>query len=175
MHPAPLHPAPMHPALIRAAESSGAGPYTLLLAVFLVLLAMFVLLSTVSHRQQNRVAAALGSLDRSFTAAAPTGTGDRLEGIPDGALRRLAELAGVGSGTLRIGVVEPNRLVVLATGADDLFERDGTAVAVARTALIDRIVEALRDPPPGDSVTCDALVGLGSGPAMADSDGRAAA
>lgn len=137
----------------------------LFLSLSLLLLAFFIVLTTLSTTEETRVRAALDSLSRTFADGhLPRGTPlTAVTGPVIGDSRPFeAELADLVA-TLVPAAVVPQAAVrgesEVLLRADALFEPDGAALRPARLDLLDRLVATLSAAPPGVALTMEFTLG----------------
>lgn len=151
------------------------GALALFLALYLLLLAFFIMLNALSSLESRRADAVMDSLSETFSRAGG------VRGPASGALP-LDDLAGLGRAAetfiavvsdlfqavmpaARIVQVTPGRDVELLVRAEALFEPDAADLRPSRLAMLDSIVAALAVAPPGLRFEMEAI--LQTGPAQA--------
>ena len=137
----------------------------LFLSLSLLLLAFFIVLTTLSSTEEGRVSAALESLSRTFAdGQLPRGTpfsGDT--GAVVGDLRpyeaELADLVATVVPAAEIHQTSADGESEVLFRADALFEPDGAALRPARLELIDRLVATMSSVPSGVALTMEFTLG----------------
>ncbi len=122
-----------------------------LLSLYLLLLAFFILLNSISQREQSRTEAAIGSLDATFASKRPMtfeivpqsqDTGSKAR--PDGFQIRLLQLFQTELPLARYEVVERGSVMRIYVPTDNLFVRDGADLRPSRMSVLDGIAAALQ-------------------------------
>lgn len=133
------------------------GSLNLFLALYLLVLAFFILLVSISTHEPVRSRAVIESVGASFAAAPPDPTPepDGVAAAPEemvAAQRFQTETAGLFAAALqvaRVEIVQPGRLMRVRMPADTLFFADEARLRPAHFELFDRIVASLAARPPG--------------------------
>lgn len=140
----------------------------LVLSLYLLLLAFFVVLNTISNVEITRSTALSGSLNETFSAdGKPADKTVALVSSQGNLLADTAFLSRVGiliRTELAFATVEdvlPGRLMAVTMSADDLFIPGREAVNPLHRPVIDRVAKALINPSPGVRYDVDILVGHG--------------
>lgn len=150
-----------------------------MLSVYLLMLAFFVVLTSISHVEEARTRAVSGSLNETFA----------VDGRPDSrtvlftssaghAPRDAALLSRIGGmirtelSVARIREIEPGRIMAVTLPAESIFVPGRKAIDPLRRPLIERVAQSLADPQPGVRYDVDILVG--TGPAEELAVGRSA-
>lgn len=138
------------------ASSRGGSGLTAFLALFLLVLAFFILLVSISTIEEVRSRAVMDSLSSTFATVLPPSTEltafTAQEGQVVAGEQFQVELAGVFATAMqvaRVEVVQPGRLMRVAMPARTLFMDDAATIRPAREAVLDRIVATLSGSPPG--------------------------
>ncbi|MBF0335605.1 MAG: hypothetical protein HQL40_18495 [Alphaproteobacteria bacterium] len=148
-----------------APRQQAGGSLHLLLSVYLLLLAFFVLLNSMSSIERDRSKAALDSVSDRFAAAPPPAEAP-LVMHPDeiAAAQRLHDVLGqvlrAAVPVARVDVVLPGRLMQATMPALALFQEGAAALRPGRRELVAQLVEALADAPVGLRYECDVLIGV---------------
>jgi hypothetical protein len=138
----------------------------LVLSLYLLLLAFFVVLNTISNVEVSRSMAVTGSLNETFAAdgrpadkssALVSRQGDVLAGAAF--LSRLGNLIKTELDFAQIEDVLPGRLMAVTMSADSLFIPGREAINPLLRPVIDRVAKALINPLPGVRYDVDILVG----------------
>lgn len=143
-----------------------------LLSLFLLLLVFFIVLNAQAERRVARTRAVMNSIGKSFPTftihprlregydpvASRSGTvfaPERVEGIGD--------LFATAVAVSKVTVVTPGQLIEVRLPADALFLHNSPQLRPDRIALIDRIIDSLRRPRPGEHIEVDALLAIDEG------------
>lgn len=136
--------------------SAEGGSLSAFLALFLLVLAFFILLVSISTLEEVRSRAVMDSLSSTFATVLPPTTELTAFAAKEGEViagqQFQAEIAGVFATTMQVAqveVVQPGRLMRVTMPARTLFLDDQAEVRPAREALLDRIVATLSSRPPG--------------------------
>lgn len=134
-------------------SEGGDGPTLLYLGVFILLLAFFILLNSISHFHDDKVGAVIRSVDDAFsTQALLTGSpGDRQQTRREAA-RALADLGDLIRAELPLAKVETGAetgTLHVTLAATSLFTADGGSLRPSQQALLDRMARALEPRPRG--------------------------
>lgn len=141
----------------------------LVLSLYLLLLAFFVVLNTISHVEVARSKAVSGSLNETFAADGKpadkslTLISSQGNVLADAAfLSRLGDLIRTELAFAQVKDVQPGRLMAVTMPADSIFIPGREAINPLRRPIIDRVAKALVDPSPGVRYDVDILVGKGT-------------
>ena len=142
-------------------NEGGDGPTLLYLGVFILLLAFFILLNSVSHFHDGKVDAVIRSVDQTFsTQVLLTGApGDRQQARRAAALA-VQDLGDLIRAELPLAKVEAGTetgTLVVALPAASLFTADGSAIRPGHQALMDRMARVLEPRGQGASVRAEFL------------------
>lgn len=129
----------------------GEGSALLYLGVFILLLAFFILLNSISHFHDEKVGAVMRSVDDAFSPQALlTGSpGDRQQARRESA-RALADLGDLIRAELPLAKVEAGTetgTLYITLPSASLFSGDGLTIRPNRQALMDRLARALEARP----------------------------
>ncbi len=147
-------------------EGHGGGSLALFLGLYLLVLAFFILLVSISTIEDVKSQAAMESLSSSFTTILPPSM--RLTAVSESEGEMLAgqqfqeQVTNIFSTTLqvtKVDVVQPGRLMRVQIGSDILFETDKTEIREANKPLLDRIVASLSGRPPGLRFDMEFVIG----------------
>lgn len=131
------------------------GALTLFLSVYLLVLAFFILLDSMSSFEDVKSKAVMHSLSSTFTDTGTAGPSDPfVSNFGDAQTARefqavIAEVFQAAIPAARARVLEPGRLLQIDALVDELFLPDQPVVRPGQTALLDRIVAAISAPPAG--------------------------
>ncbi|MDA0651893.1 MAG: hypothetical protein O3C49_01285 [Proteobacteria bacterium] len=138
----------------------------LVLSLYLLLLAFFVVLNTISNVDISRTRAVSGSLNETFAAnGRPADKSIKLVSSQGNLLADAAFLSRVGNlirtelAFAHVEDVLPGRLMVVTMSADSLFIPGREAIDPLHRPIIDRVAKALINPSPGVRYDVDILVG----------------
>lgn len=138
----------------------------LVLSLYLLLLAFFVVLNSISNVEVSRLQAVSGSLSETFAnEGKPADRSARLvssEGnlLADaGFMSRIGHLVRTELAFAKVEEVTPGRLMSVTMSADSLFIPGREAINPLHRATIDRVAKALVNPPPGVRYDVDILMG----------------
>jgi hypothetical protein len=142
----------------------------LVLSLYLLLLAFFVVLNTISNVEITRSTAVSGSLNETFAAdgrpaeksvSLVSSQGNLFADAPF--LSRLGKLIRTELAFAEVEEVLPGRLMAVTMSANSLFIPGREAINPLHRKIIDRVANALINPSPGVRYDVDILVGR-SGP-----------
>ncbi len=157
------------------------GSLALFLALYLLLLAFFIMLNALSSLENQRASAVMDSLTTTFRAApapAPASGVVPLDAVPGPGLAAeaftavLRDLFEATIPAARIERLAPGQALTLSLRADTLFESGADRLRPARLALFDAIIAALAQAPAGMRFEMTAL--LYGGTASFDPDAAGA-
>jgi hypothetical protein len=138
----------------------------LVLSLYLLLLAFFVVLNSISNVEVTRLRAVSGSLNETFAAEgrpadkSVTLVSSQGNVLSDRAfLSRLGNLVRTEFAFAKVEDVLPGRLMAVTMSADSLFIPGREAINPLRRPIIDRVAKALINPSPGVRYDVDILVG----------------
>jgi flagellar motor protein MotB len=136
--------------------SGAKGTLGLFLGLYLLVLAFFILLVSISTQQEVKSKAVMDSLSSTFSAVVPTVSGPTIFsgrlGDVVGSVDFQTELAGVFATAIRTGtvkIIQPGRLMRVTIPVDALFVPGTTQVRESQYPLLDRIIASLSGRPPG--------------------------
>lgn len=146
------------PAVAPARQRRGGDPsLSVFLGLYLLVLAFFILLVSLSTIEERKARAVMESLTATFGDARPSGTSVG-PGEGDLALlleRRLAAAFASLVHIARVETVKPGRLVRAELPLAEVFVDEAAALRPALHPLLDRIVAALSSAPAGASVAVE--------------------
>lgn len=143
-------------------KEGGDGATLLYLGVFILLLAFFILLNSISHFHDEKVGAVIRSVDQAFsTQALLSGApGDRQQ-VRREAARAIQDLGDLIRAELPLAKVEAGEqtgTLVVALPAANLFLADGSALRPSHQALIERMARTLEKRRHGVAVRAEFLL-----------------
>lgn len=149
--------------------TDGRASFMATLSLFLLLLAFFVLLSTLSRFEATRTEAVLGSLDATFRAADESGVTRRLDSLA-GAIVGAERLEGVVTDILRTGialgvyeVVRVGSELTAIVSVSEMFEESSADPRPGILDLADALADALAKQPAGLRYEVDVFMHPGEG------------
>ncbi len=142
--------------LQKASEAQGGGSITLFLGLYLLVLAFFILLVTISSLEEVKSRAVMNSLTSTFSTILPP-TSDLTEfASKEGDIlagqvfqSQITELFSTAVQVIKVEIVQPGRLMRAVLPSDSLFFPGTTNVREAQFPLLDRVVATLSGRPPG--------------------------
>lgn len=153
--------------LLPEPEHSG-GPNTpaLFLALFLLVLAFFILLVTISTLEEVKSRSVMDSLTSTFTSIVPPTTDPTKFHSREGEVLNgrqfqdeIRDLFASGLPLSRTEIVHPGRLMRVLVKADRLFLRGQTEIHESQQPFLDRLVAVLSVRPPGLRYDMEFVVG----------------
>jgi flagellar motor protein MotB len=156
----------------QALPSDEGSPYSTILGLYLLILAFFIVLVSLSSIEETKARAVLESLSETFSSADRDPSGSATGEDGGLAARNLVqqEIADTVSALLRIArieIVKPGRLMRVALPASAVFNDHRVAVRASAYPLLDRIIASLSNPPAGVRVDLEfALAESTSEPAL---------
>ena len=138
----------------------------LVLSLYLLLLAFFVVLNSISNIEVSRLQAVSGSLNETFanegrpadkSAQLVSSQGNLL--TDTGFISRVGNLVRTELAFAKVEEISPGRLMAVTMSADSLFLPGREAINPVHRATIDRVAKALISPPPGVRYDVDILMG----------------
>lgn len=151
----------------------GPGTVTLFLALYLLVLAFFILLNSMAAYEEVKSKAVLESLSTTFASqGAATGDDPFLAAAGESAAARefqaqVGRLVQAAIPAARVELLRPGRLMQVEFPADMLFLPDSAALRPGQVPLLDRLVAAMSVPPPGLRYELDFTIGAGPAPQLA--------
>lgn len=137
-----------------------------ILSLYLLLLAFFVVLNSISHVEQARSRAVSGSLNETFAAEGRAAdktvlfTSSEGSAVADAAFtNRIGELIRTELAIAKIEEVQPGRLLSVGLPADSIFMPDRSAIDPLYRPLIERVAKAMAETRPGVRYDVDILLG----------------
>lgn len=129
---------------------------TLFLSLYLLVLAFFILLVSISSTEEVKSKALMESLSSTFSTVLPprmdltafnATTGDFL--AADEFQRQVTGLFSTVIGVVKVDTIQPGRLMRVELEGDGLFELDQAVIREGQSDFMDRLVSALSANPPG--------------------------
>jgi len=139
-----------------SSKAKGGGSITLFLGLYLLILAFFILLVSISRFEEIKSRAVMNSLTSTFSAILPpiydltefaSKEGDILAGQVFQS--EMTELFSTAVQVIKVDIVQPGRLMRVVLPSDSLFFPGTTNVREAQFPLLDRVVATLSGSPPG--------------------------
>ncbi len=147
-------------------QGGGQSAIALFLGLYLLVLAFFILLVSISSREELKSKAVMDSLTSAFAALLPSSTSlsafTSNEGDIVSAQEFQEEMESVFSSTLqvtKVEVLQPGRLMRVAMQTDGLFVTGADAIRDSRFPLLDRLVAAVSTRPKGVKYQIEFIVG----------------
>lgn len=157
---------PLHEEFHDPTEGHGGSSIALFLALYLLVLAFFILLVSISTVEEVKSQAAMDSLSSSFTTILPPSL--QLTAISSSEGEVLAgqqfqeQVTNIFSTTIQVtsvDVIQPGRLMRIQLDSDILFEPEKTEIRESNHPLLDRIVASLSGRPPGFRYDMEFVIG----------------
>ncbi|MDV7339075.1 hypothetical protein RYZ26_05695 [Terasakiella sp. A23] len=129
---------------------------TLFLSLYLLILAFFILLVSISSTEEVKSKALMESLSSTFSSVLPprmdlrdfnATTGEFL--AADEFQRQVTGLFSTVIGVVKVEAIQPGRLMRVELDANGLFELEKAVVREGQAGFVDRLVAALSANPPG--------------------------
>ncbi len=147
-------------------KSGGGGTTPLFLGLFLLILAFFILLVSISTLEKVKSKAVLDSLNSTFSTILPSGSSSSVLDIEEGRIVSgelfQQEITDIFTSTIevaKIEIVHPGRLMRIRIPSDSLFFSGMSKIRDSRFPLLDRIVAALSDRPAGLRYDMEFVIG----------------
>jgi len=137
-------------------KSDAGRTITLFLSLYLLVLAFFILLVSISSTEEVKSKALMESLTSTFSSVLPprmdltafnATTGDFL--AADEFQRQVTGLFSTVVGVVKVEAIQPGRLMRVELDGDSLFELDKDVIREGQYGFMDRLVAALSANPPG--------------------------
>ena len=150
----------------QSAQGSGASSITLFLGLYLLVLAFFILLVSISTVEKVKSEAVMDSLSSTFSSILPpsadvtaftTKRGDVIAG--EEYQNELSTIFTTAIEAAKVDVVQPGRLMRVVLPSDSLFHSGQARIRSAHLPMFDRIVATLGAPPPGMRHDMDFVIG----------------
>ena len=137
-------------------EGHGGGSIALFLGLYLLILAFFIMLVSMSTVEKAKSKAAMESLSATFTSILPPSLNltalTRSEGDALAGQQFQQQITNIFSTTLQVSkveVIQPGRLMRVQLKADVMFKPGSDEIRNSSYALMDRIVASVSGRPPG--------------------------
>ena len=151
-------------------KGHGDNTLALFLGLYLLVLAFFILLVSISSIEKVKSNAVMDSLTSTFKTLIPPSTAltafQSKEGDIIAGQQFQEEVTGIFATTLqvaRVEIVQPGRLMRVKMPADTLFYENKATIREAHFAMVDRLVAALSGRPPGQRYDMEFLLGTPDG------------
>ncbi len=142
----------------------------LFLGLYLLVLAFFILLVTISTREEVKANAVMDSLSATFSTILPITTSPaaftaREDSIQAGQefQERVTRLFATTLQVAKVESVQPGRLMRVLLPSDSLFFPGRTRIRESRYPLLDRMVAAMSGRPPGVRYDMEFVIGIAAG------------
>ena len=149
-----------------SSEGRGGSAIALFLGLYLLVLSFFILLVTISTREELKSQAVMDSLTSTFRPILPPSTDLTGFSAKDGTVlvgqrfqEQITKIFTTSMRVIKVEIVQPGRLMRLVMPADALFFTGGTEIRPARFPLFDRVVATLSGRPPGLRFDMEFIVG----------------
>ncbi|NQV47690.1 MAG: hypothetical protein HQ504_07905 [Rhodospirillaceae bacterium] len=147
-------------------EGHGGSSIALFLALYLLVLAFFILLVSISTVEEVKSQAAMDSLSSTFTTILPPSLQLTAVSGSDGEVlagqQFQQEVTQIFSTTIqvtKVDVIQPGRLMRVKLNSDILFETDKADIRPSNQPLLDRIVASLSSRPTGFRYDMEFIIG----------------
>lgn len=152
---------------IQKLPEEGPNTVALFLGLYLVILAFFILLVTISTIEENRSKKVMDSLSSTFTSIVPP-SADLMtlnrsadEGVLAGQefQQQITGIFATELGISKVDTLQPGRQMRLMLKSDSLFFQDEPRIRPAMYPLLDRTVAALSNRPAGQRFDMEFVIG----------------
>ncbi len=150
----------------RSPEDSGGSTIALFLGLYLLVLSFFILLVTISTREELKTRAVMDSLTSTFTTILPPSTDLTTFSAKEGEVvigqwfqEQITKIFTTAMRVIKVEIVQPGRVMRVVMPADALFLTGGTEIRPARFPLLDRLVATLSARPPGVRYDMEFVIG----------------
>jgi hypothetical protein len=149
--------------------STGAGKQTtsLFLALYLLVLAFFIVLVTISNLEEAKSKAVMESLTSTFASVLPANLDPTRFTADDGSflageafLEVVSDIFSTDIQVARIEIVKPGEAMLVTIPSDSLFFSDSAHIREGQLPLLDRIVAALSAGSPELSFEMEFMIGI---------------
>lgn len=155
----------------RSTRSSGGSTIIQFLSLYLLVLAFFILLVTISTFEEVKSNAVMNSLNSMFKPVIPPSTDLTVFTSKSGRIlaaedfqNHVKGLFATTLGVEKVEVVQPGRLMRVVMAADSLFVAETTTIRDANIPLVDRIIASLSGRPPGFHFDMEFVIGSEQAP-----------
>ncbi len=155
-----------HQTLERRPTVGGASIVIQFLSLYLLVLAFFILLITISTPEEVKSRAVKDSLTSTFASILPPRTALETFTSKEGEVLAKPEfletvngLFATALGVEKVEIVQPGRLMRVLISADSLFVPGKTKIRESRFPLIDQLIAALSGGPPGFHFEMEFVIG----------------
>ncbi len=147
-------------------EGSGGSTISLFLGLYLLVLSFFILLVTISTREELKTRAVMDSLTSTFRTILPPSTDLTAFSAKEGEVvirqrfqEQITKIFTAAMRVIKLEIVQPGRVMRVVMPADALFFTGGTEIRPARFPLLDRLVATLSARPPGVRYDMEFVIG----------------
>jgi len=152
---------------IKPLPDKGPNTIALFLGLYLVVLAFFILLVTISSVEESKSKQVMDSLSSAFTSIAPPSADLKSLTTKDGDVlagqefqQQITGIFATELGIAQIETMQPGRQMRLVLKADSLFFKDDARIRPAMYPLFDRTVAALSNRPNGLRFDLEFVIGV---------------
>jgi len=152
---------------IEPVEDGGPNTIALFLGLYLVVLAFFILLVTISSVEETKSKKVMDSLSSAFTSIVPPSADLQTFQSKDGDVlagqefqQQVTGIFSTALGIDKVETVQPGRQMRLLLKADSIFFQDEARIRPAMFPLLDRAVAALSNRPPGLRYDLEFVIGV---------------
>ncbi len=147
-------------------KSGGGGSTPLFLGLFLLILAFFILLVSISTVEKVKSKAVLDSLNSTFSTILPPSSSSSVFKVEEGKInagelfqQKITNIFASAIKVAKVEIVHPGRLMRVRIPSDSLFFSGKSKIRDARFPLLDRIVAALSSRPAGVRYDMEFVIG----------------
>lgn len=147
-------------------KAGGGGTIALFLGLYLLILAFFILLVSISTVEKVKSSAVMDSLSSAFTTILPSSSELRAFREDDGDVlagqrfqERITETFTSTIQVAKVEIVQPGRLMRVEIPTDSLFVAGGTDIRSTQYPMLDRIVATLSGRPTGLRYDMEFVIG----------------
>ena len=151
----------------RPEPDAGGSAVGLFLALYLLLLAFFILLNTISTFEEIKARAVKESLSSAFASVMPPTTAQESTSSREGPIlaaqefqEQIAELFETDIKIVRIEVMQPGKLMEIIVPVDLLFEPDDARILEEKNDFMVRMARSLRLTKPGMRYEVEMQIGM---------------
>ncbi len=148
-----------------SSEGRGGSAIALFLGLYLLVLSFFILLVSISTREEVKSRAVMDSLTSTFRTILPPSTDLTAFSSKEGAVigqrlqEQITKIFTTAMGVIRVEIVQPGRLMRVVMPADSLFFAGDTEIRPAWFPILDRLVATLSGRPPGLRYDMEFVIG----------------